>query len=45
MGAAKPPSVIVLQRALDRRWMNLFHRVRRDALQALRTALDPDCCA
>jgi DNA-binding transcriptional ArsR family regulator len=29
----------------DRRGMNVFHRVRPDALQALCTALDPSCCA
>lgn len=29
----------------DRRGMNVFHRVRADALQALCTALDPSCCA
>jgi ArsR family transcriptional regulator len=29
----------------QRRGMNVFHQVRRDALQALCTALDPDCCA
>ncbi|MCA2272438.1 helix-turn-helix transcriptional regulator [Mycobacterium intracellulare] len=29
----------------DRRGMNVFHRVRPDALQALCTALDPTCCA
>jgi ArsR family transcriptional regulator, arsenate/arsenite/antimonite-responsive transcriptional repressor len=28
----------------DRRGMNVFHRVRPDALQALCTALDPKCC-
>ncbi|UQX12317.1 Rv2640c family ArsR-like transcriptional regulator [Candidatus Mycobacterium methanotrophicum] len=28
----------------DRRGMNVFHRVRPDALQALCTALDPSCC-
>ncbi len=28
----------------DRRGMNVFHRVRPDALQALCTALDPNCC-
>ena len=28
----------------DRRGMNVFHQVRPDALQALCTALDPDCC-
>jgi ArsR family transcriptional regulator len=28
----------------DRRGMNVFHRVRPDALQALCTALDPRCC-
>jgi ArsR family transcriptional regulator, arsenate/arsenite/antimonite-responsive transcriptional repressor len=28
----------------QRRGMNVFHQVRRDALQALCTALDPDCC-
>jgi ArsR family transcriptional regulator, arsenate/arsenite/antimonite-responsive transcriptional repressor len=27
-----------------RRGMNVFHRVRPDALQALCTALDPTCC-
>lgn len=29
----------------DRRGMNVFHRVRSDALQALCTTLDPNCCA
>jgi ArsR family transcriptional regulator, arsenate/arsenite/antimonite-responsive transcriptional repressor len=28
----------------DRCGMNVIHRVRRDALQALCTALDPHCC-
>jgi ArsR family transcriptional regulator len=28
----------------DRRGMNMFHRVRPDALQALCVALDPNCC-
>lgn len=28
----------------DRRGMNMFHRVRPDALQALCVALDPTCC-
>ncbi len=28
----------------ERRGMNVYHRVRPDALQALCTALDPDCC-
>jgi len=28
----------------QRRGMNVFHQVRRKALQALCTALDPDCC-
>jgi ArsR family transcriptional regulator, arsenate/arsenite/antimonite-responsive transcriptional repressor len=28
----------------DRRGMNVFHRVRPEALQALCTALDPTCC-
>jgi ArsR family transcriptional regulator, arsenate/arsenite/antimonite-responsive transcriptional repressor len=28
----------------DRCGMNVIHRVRRDALQALCTALDPSCC-
>lgn len=28
----------------DRRGMNVFHRVRPDALQALCAALDPRCC-
>jgi ArsR family transcriptional regulator, arsenate/arsenite/antimonite-responsive transcriptional repressor len=28
----------------DRRGMNVFHRVRPDALQALCAALDPNCC-
>lgn len=28
----------------DRRGMNVFHRVRSDALQALCVALDPNCC-
>lgn len=28
----------------DRRGMNVFHRVRPEALQALCTALDPRCC-
>jgi ArsR family transcriptional regulator len=29
----------------ERRGMNVFHQVRREALQALCTALDPECCA
>jgi ArsR family transcriptional regulator len=28
----------------DRRGMNVFHRVRPEALQALCAALDPSCC-
>ena len=28
----------------DRRGMNVFHRVRPEALQALCTAIDPNCC-
>lgn len=28
----------------DRRGMNMFHRVRPEALQALCIALDPNCC-
>lgn len=28
----------------DRRGMNMFHRIRPEALQALCTALDPNCC-
>lgn len=28
----------------DRRGMNVFHRVRPEALQALCVVLDPDCC-
>jgi DNA-binding transcriptional ArsR family regulator len=28
----------------DRRGMNVFHRVRPEALQALCAALDPNCC-
>lgn len=28
----------------DRRGMNMFHRVRPEALQALCAALDPNCC-
>lgn len=28
----------------ERRGMNVFHRVRPDALQALCAALDPNCC-
>jgi len=28
----------------DRRGMNVFHRVRPEALQALCVALDPTCC-
>lgn len=31
--------------ASDRRGMNVFHRVRPDALQALCAALDPNCCS
>jgi len=30
--------------ASERRGMSVYHRVRPDALQALCTALDPDCC-
>ena len=30
--------------ASDRRGMNVFHRVRPDALQALCVVLDPGCC-
>lgn len=29
----------------ERRGMNVFHRVRPDALQALCAALDPNCCS
>lgn len=29
----------------DRRGMNVYHRVRPDALQALCAALDPRCCS
>ncbi len=29
----------------DRRGMNVFHRARPDALQAVCTALDPNCCS
>jgi ArsR family transcriptional regulator len=29
----------------ERRGMNVFHRVRPEALQALCTALDPKCCS
>ena len=29
----------------ERRGMNVFHRVRPDALQALCAALDPRCCS
>lgn len=29
----------------DRRGMNVYHRVRPDALQALCAALDPKCCS
>ncbi|OBF92927.1 transcriptional regulator [Mycobacterium sp. 852002-51163_SCH5372311] len=29
----------------SRRGMNVFHRVRPDALQALCAALDPNCCS
>jgi ArsR family transcriptional regulator len=28
----------------ERRGMNMFHRVRPESLQALCTALDPNCC-
>ena len=28
----------------ERRGMNVFHRIRPEALQALCTALDPNCC-
>ena len=28
----------------DRRGMNVFHRVKPEALQALCVVLDPDCC-
>lgn len=31
--------------ASNRRGMNMFHRVRPDALQALCAALDPNCCS
>ena len=30
--------------ASERRGMNVFHRVRPEALQALCAALDPNCC-
>jgi ArsR family transcriptional regulator len=30
--------------ASDRRGMNVFHRARRDALGAICTVLDPNCC-
>lgn len=29
----------------ERRGMNVFHRIRPEALQALCAALDPDCCS
>ncbi|MGV0993065.1 MAG: Rv2640c family ArsR-like transcriptional regulator [Mycobacterium sp.] len=29
----------------ERRGMNVFHRIRPEALQALCVALDPDCCS
>jgi ArsR family transcriptional regulator len=29
----------------DRRGMNVYHRVRPDALQAICAALDPECCS
>ena len=29
----------------DRRGINVYHRVRPDALQALCAALDPECCS
>jgi ArsR family transcriptional regulator len=29
----------------DRRGMNVYHRVRPEALQALCAALDPECCS
>jgi ArsR family transcriptional regulator, arsenate/arsenite/antimonite-responsive transcriptional repressor len=29
----------------DRRGMNVFHRARRDALVAICTVLDPNCCS
>ncbi|QRI79250.1 helix-turn-helix transcriptional regulator (plasmid) [Rhodococcus sp. PSBB066] len=28
----------------ERRGMNVFHRARGDALDALRVVLDPNCC-
>lgn len=31
--------------ASERRGMNVFHRVRPEALQALCAALDPNCCS
>ena len=49
-----PPSTMshhlgILERAglveSERRGMNVFHRVRPDALQALCVVLDPSCCA
>ncbi|OMC49159.1 transcriptional regulator [Mycobacterium sp. IS-2888] len=30
--------------ASERRGMNVYHRPRRDALDALRAVLDPNCC-
>ncbi|WP_067858341.1 Rv2640c family ArsR-like transcriptional regulator [Nocardia shimofusensis] len=30
--------------ASERRGMNVFHRARREALDALRLVLDPNCC-
>ncbi|MCB0946710.1 MAG: helix-turn-helix transcriptional regulator, partial [Mycobacterium sp.] len=29
----------------ERRGMNVFHRIRPEALQALCAALDPNCCS
>ena len=29
----------------ERRGMNVFHRIKPEALQALCAALDPDCCS
>jgi DNA-binding transcriptional ArsR family regulator len=40
LGQLRKAGVIVS----ERRGMNVFHRVRADALQALCAALDPNCC-
>ncbi|MFD4433456.1 transcriptional regulator, partial [Nocardia sp. NPDC058497] len=41
LGPRRTPALF----ATPRRGMNTFHRARRDALSALCTVLDPNCCS